>query len=254
MPATLTSILGTDVISTSRSTINTNYQALQTAKADVTSPSLLGVPTSPTGTYQDSSKQVATNEFVQQAISSVTGAATVSTIIPQPISLIDVAVGAPVTTRALTSQSVMAIGLVSIPYKVQASIIAFSSGTTTSTDELDITMYAEDGQSQVFSTTSSTITANGLQVVALPAITTINPGNYYLGVNGNTGGINLQLQWYATADAAASNKVLSMNSSVAGSAVIEGTIPIGGGTPPPTITPSVISFGKERTLFFRINK
>lgn len=71
MTVSLTSILGTDLISTSRTTINNNYDSLNTGKADLTSPSLIGVPNAITGAYQNGSKMVATNEFVQQAISSV---------------------------------------------------------------------------------------------------------------------------------------------------------------------------------------
>src|SRR3990167_7049245 len=71
MPATLTSILAGALISASRAVINTNLDNLNTTKADLTSPSLLGIPIAPTAAYGTNTTQLATTAFAQQVFSSV---------------------------------------------------------------------------------------------------------------------------------------------------------------------------------------
>ena len=82
--STLTSILAGDLISASRSTINTNFDNLNTSKAELTSPSLIGTPLSPTAAYGTVTTQIATTAFVNNANSSVlAGKITISSVLSE---------------------------------------------------------------------------------------------------------------------------------------------------------------------------
>src|SRR3990167_1828148 len=145
MPATLTSILSGDLISASRAVINTNYQNLQTAKADLTSPSLIGVPNAITGAYQNDSKMVATNEFVQQAISSVTSAGNAVTLVPKP------GIGTNetnITNLNLNNSSVMHLGQVLVPLQITVNQLGIYTGTVTTAGSVLVGIYSENGNTK----------------------------------------------------------------------------------------------------------
>lgn len=67
----ITTILGTDLPSDSRTVINDNFTDLDTTKADLASPTFTGTPTAPTQTAGDNSTALATTAYVDSvALSS----------------------------------------------------------------------------------------------------------------------------------------------------------------------------------------
>ena len=60
----ITTILGTDSPSDSRTVINDNFADLDTTKADLASPTFTGTPTAPTQTAGDNSTAIATTAYV----------------------------------------------------------------------------------------------------------------------------------------------------------------------------------------------
>lgn len=117
--STLTSILSTDIISASRSTINDNYNALNVSKAELDSPVFTGAPTLPTGTVAvtqssgDNSTKVATTAFVDGALVSLT-------------NVLHASSGSSTTTSANNLDSIAISGLTGLDnlvvyYNLQAS-------------------------------------------------------------------------------------------------------------------------------------
>ena len=260
----LTSILGSDLISNAPSVLTGNFQNLNQDKVQISSVATNNLvysngtatitPISSIGTLNQilTSQGASLPPLFQDA--NITFPS-VLTMIPNPVSLVDNGGASPVTILAITSQSVMSLGKVVIPFTISASILAFMNGTATVADTLDLSLYSEDGATRIFSVTSSSVgVANSLNIVPLTSLLSINPGIYYLGINGNTAGVNLQINTYDTETTTNYAQLLDIQSSVAGAAVVEGTLIIPAGAPPASFTPSVLTVGQDRTLAFRINK
>src|SRR3990167_614241 len=266
----LTSIISSDLVSAAPSVLTGNFQNINQDKLESNQSSVLaygvitgaatGANTVTSSVLVGSSGQVLTSrgagvfpsfQTVTQVVPSVL------TYIPYSQNFIDpggTSPGAAITS--LTSPSVMAIGKVIFPFQIQASVISFFIGNTTSSVAgFDLTLYAENGQSQVFSTTTSSNmgSGDGIVVAALSSVLAINPGIYYIGINTNAAGSAQPIAFQTEANGANTWNGLLNNPSIVGSAVVEGTLPIGAGTPPSTITPSVITLAEDSTLIFRIN-
>lgn len=242
MPATLTSILGTDLITNSRAVINTNFDNLNTTKADLTSPSLLGIPIAPTAAYQTATTQLATTNFVNQALSSVVSAATQLTTIPIPQG------GVAGTTAVTVLSSVMQIGQVVNPFQITANKITFQvSGSVAAAGSVDLTLYNESGASSVFTVTTSAAIGSSNQIVETALGGVLVPaGNYWIAINANAPtGFNVNT-WSDLVP-------VGYLSSVASKAVTRGTLAIVAGTPPTSITPTAITAAASKTLIFRLD-
>jgi len=231
MPATLTSILGTDIISNSRATINTNYQALQTAKADVTSPSLLGVPTAPTAAYGTDTIQLATTQFVQQANSSVIGSGIIKNYVTKPTGY---STGA-LTQQFVDSTTTQYCGLFTLSSRMIVSSISVVAQTVNVAGTFKIVIYTEDGQTQKISITTASISVGSYteyNTAVSPAVT-LNPGNYYFTIV-PVGTANVGFSSY-TFSVIASNYP-------AGKAVLAGNASIVAATPAATLSPTALVF------------
>jgi hypothetical protein len=149
----------------------------------------------------------------------------------------------------------MLIGQIFIPFRItanQISITTINNGGTSGT--LDITMYSEDGQTQIFSVTTASINAasNVITSTALSAVV-IERGIYYIAINPN-GTANLSTYFYTTS-ATVFGTTLScgLPGNVTSKPVMHGTLTITAGTPPATITPSAITFTDNSTLICRLD-
>lgn len=227
MTVSLTSILGTDLISASRAVINTNLDNLNTGKADLTSPSFLGVPNAPTATYGNSSKQIATTEYVQQSISSVmnSGLTSVLTTVPKPVAGL---AGTPISIQTLGNNQAI-ISLMNIPNPINVSQVALEV-TSVKSGGLKFAMYYEGGQSSVFTTGTEALVTNGTYVCSLASAKLVNPGNYWFAWCDTNNDQNEYRSWIA-------NPIYNQWASVAGKAVLNGTMSILTGTLPASFNP-----------------
>ncbi len=160
------------------------------------------------------------------------------------------------TQVGVGTNTTMLVGQVILTAPIIANKISFpmvSNGGTTGT--LDLTMYSEDGQTQIFSVTTASLNAATSAIVetALSAVT-IPPGIYYIAINPN-GTANIFPYFYTTTAIPWSDGGLGVGlpGSVTSKPVMQGTVTITAGTPPATITPASITEVDTRTLIFRLD-
>lgn len=237
--------------------INANFADLDTTKADLASPTFTGSPVLPTGTTgvtqsaSDNSTKLATTAYVDSAVPTTP---TAVSLIP-PSAIFPIQNSAPSNT-SLSSNTTMYIGQVVIPFKITANKISIVNINNAGTDgTLDITMYSESGQTQIFSVTTASITAsaNVLTTTALSSVV-INPGIYYIGINTN-GTANISTYFYTTTNTVYSQAGLNVGlpGAVTSEPIMQGTLVITAGTPPATITPGSITWADNTTLIFRLD-
>ena|SRR3990167_1151856 len=265
--STLTSILSTDLISTGPSVLTGNFQNINQDKLESNQSSVLayGIITGAASGANKVTSSVLVGTVNQVLTSNGAGVfpsfqtvtqvvPSILTIIPYPVNFIDPGATTPAASFELTNPSTMALGKVMIPYKIQASVFLIMVPGITVSDPLDFTIYAEDGQSQVLSITTASV-QTGLNPTYLSSVISINPGIYYVGVNTNAANGQFTVPMFQTEAPSGANWTMLLNptSSVTGSAIVEGTLPIGAGTPPTTFQPSAISATNNKTMAFRIN-
>lgn len=173
------------------------------------------------------------------------------TVIPASAIGADVNSSAGSIAKNVATNTTMIIGQIVVPYKITANKVSIGVTAAGTTGTLDITMYAEDGQSQIFSVTTASISAAGVVTTALSAVA-INPGIYWIGINTNSTADITLYAWVVNAVAfgtGASNLVGNVTSEP----VMQGTLTITAGTPPSTITPTSITNATNSTAIIRLD-
>ena len=179
------------------------------------------------------------------------GATTALTLIPlSNISGGGTGIG---TSNVLSSNTLMHIGQIIIPFKITVNKVTFRRGPTgASAGTYDISMYSEDGQTQIFSVTSaSAATGNTIYTTAVSAVV-VNPGIYYIAINPNTDASANDLTFW-TIGSEPFSVTEGLPSDVASEPVMQGTLAISAGTPPATITPTSIGEVTNSTLIVRLD-
>lgn len=229
--------------------INANFVDLDTTKADLASPTFTGTPSLPTGTTGvtqssgDNSTKLATTAYADAA-----GAITCVTSIPLPNGS-DFLGG--VTTITINTNTTMYIGQIIIPFKITANKISFSTTAASTPGTLDITMYSESGQTQIFAVTTASIPdAADIIETALSAVV-INPGVYWIAVNPNSTAA-VTVYTYRNNNSGFTG-ASSLTGGVSSDPVLHGTLAISAGIPPATITPTSVTLATNSTLFFRLD-
>jgi len=157
--------------------------------------------------------------------------ATAKTLIPY----MNYPINAAVTTRQLNSNTRLDLGQIVFPMQILANKVSFNVTAVGTAGTIKITLFAEDGQSQVFTVTSGSISATGITTVSLSQETTISAGIYYLAflptstadITVNSYDSNLTPQ--------------TLRDSVSSEPIMEGTLAVTASTVPATITPTSIS-------------
>lgn len=199
------------------------------------------------------SGNVMTSDGTNWTSAAPSGVTTVVTMMPD-CAIHPYQNSAPVAQN-LNTNTTMFIGQVWIPYKITAnkiSIVSINNGGTNGT--LDLTMYSEDGQTQLFSVTTASInaSANVLTTTALSAVV-INPGIYYIAANPNSTA-TISTYFYNTSNAVWGTSLsVGLPGYVSSEPVMQGTLTITAGTPPATIDPTAITFTDTTTLIFRLD-
>lgn len=152
------------------------------------------------------------------------------TLIPQPNMQNTTGASATTTNNGNTTQWVYQF---IIPVKIIVNKISFRTGTVSSAGTYDITIYSEDGQSQLIAVTTASVTSNAVITTAVSAVT-LNPGIYWFGFNCNVNSTQAQILCYT---AGANTGVIALASGVTSEPVISGTMTITGDTPATTFNP-----------------
>lgn len=154
------------------------------------------------------------------------GGGTVLTSMPRPVANTVSA-----STQTANVNTTMYVGMINLPVAITANSISLNISSVGVAGTLDITLYSEDGQSQLFSVTTANIAGGGVVTTALSAVS-ISAGNYYIAINTN-GTADIIFSTYTTQT--------TLRSGVTSEPVLAGTVTITAGTPPATITPSTVT-------------
>jgi len=176
---------------------------------------------------------------------------TISCLTCIPYSAIPVATS--VSEVTVGTNTTAFVGQVIIPFAITANKISFRVATAVTTPgTLDLSLYSEDGQTQIFSVTTASISAtNSIVTTALSAVV-IPAGVYYILVNPNsTASVNTF--FYLHSGTVPFTETEGLPFDIASEPVMEGTLTITAGTPPATFTPSSITGVVNRTLIFRLD-
>ncbi len=175
------------------------------------------------------------------------------TIFPLPNGLwTDPSQSDAIIAKGMATNTIMFVGQVVVPFGITANKITIRGmGNTNTAGTVDLTLYAEDGQSQIFSVTSGTIDAGGQYSTSLSAVS-IPAGVYYLGVNTN-GTADISLGFFATNEPDGGSTGVNNMAVVSSEPTTMGQYTITASTPPATITLSSITYTDVATLFTRLD-
>jgi hypothetical protein len=178
------------------------------------------------------------------------------TFLPVALTLIPKPVGSPVivtgSTDTVVTNTIAWVGLVDIPYAIVANKITIRNDTVNVAGTLDLSLYSEDGQTQIFSVTTATIsTTDALVSTALSAVS-IASGQYYFMVNPN-GTASINFSFWGTDNIGLFSNTQSIETDVSSKPVLQGKLTITAGTPPATLTPSSITEGTRTIIPFRLD-
>lgn len=278
--SSITTINGSDVISTSRTVINTNFSNLNTDKIETsvldTDTTLAAnsdskvatqkavkayIDSGSTGNASETQKGVveeATDAEVTAGTSTgATGAklfitptklatrlATISPSVTSVFSRPDFPSGA-IGLMSCTGNTTGFCGRIVISAPITTQKIFIDIGSHSVSGTVKIGLFSEDGQTRLISVTTATITTTGLVTTAVSS-TSIPAGIYYVVIvpvsTTNTG---------PRTHTFLSGAVLLANPS--SEPVSEGTITVTADTMPTTITPSSITYASSSCCIFRLD-
>lgn len=171
---------------------------------------------------------------------------TALTLIPQPAIGNS---GATIVDAAVSTNTTMIVGQVIIPFKITVNKITVFPQSNPTPGTWDLTMYSEDGQTQLFSVTTGTSATITILTTSVSSVV-LNPGIYYIAINPNGTAAGNFTFW--------ANNIIALTATgliggVTSEPVMSGTVTITAGTPPATITPNSIVAGGNDTLIFRLD-
>lgn len=173
------------------------------------------------------------------------GVAAISTVIPKAY-LWFTSAGNPVNTFNCFVNTTAIVGMVNIPGKITANQILIDPVGVSTAGTYKLALFSEDGQTQLFSVTTATISTAVATVTTLPSVV-INPGNYYIMIL-SQGTASSSFRCWAT-----QGSDTSLFASTGSRAVYEGNLTVTANTIPATITPSAIVYANGQTMIFRLD-
>lgn len=221
--STLTSILATDLVSDSRSTINTNFGNLNTNKVETSTL---------TGSYLTTSTITGSFPTFQQAITSI------GTINTSPGAWFGVA------TIGVSGNTNGFVGLSTLPAAIMANNVTFSVSSVNAGGQYAMGWYNESGQ-KINSMITGSYNTNGQKTENISSVL-LGPGNVYTiivpisSVNGTFRGLSV-----TSAGAP---------SSVTGKNPYAGIIVVSANTLPNSFIPSAIPFGNPSMIAYRLDQ
>jgi hypothetical protein len=156
------------------------------------------------------------------------------------------------TTFGITDNTAQEFTRVVIPFKITVNKITIRPTAASTPGTLDLTLYSEDGQTQLFAVTTASIAGAELTSTAVGAVV-LNPGIYYLGVNPN-GTANVTLAAFQLiTGAAAFSTTLGILGDVASEPDYRGQKAISAGAPLATFDPTSLSDQNHKSIIFRLD-
>lgn len=170
------------------------------------------------------------------------GAATVLTLMP---TCNQVPAGGD-ATKAIVTSTTGHLGQINVTQKIVVNQVTFDVSVAAVAGTAKVVLYSEDGQTQIFSVTTATISGAGVVSTAVSSVT-VNPGIYYLYIMPVSTASFTCYIWGTNTTSRADFTALS------GKAVMEGTLTVTADTPPTTFTPSSITSAALNTLLVRLD-
>lgn len=272
--STLVTINGSDLPTNSRADINNNFNALNTDKMETsvldTDTTLAAnsdskVPTQKAvKAYVDAGGNVNASTtakgIVEEATATELAAGTAAggtsarlyvnpsaitralTVIPTPNGYYN----AVNQLKAISGNTTQFLGQILVPAPITINKVSFQVTTSSVTGTFDVSLYSEDGQTQLFSVTTASVSGTGVVTTAVSSVS-IQPGVYYIGINANS-----------TASATVAAYKLDYNGTaslinVSSEPVTAGTATITADTPATTFTPSSLTAVVDATIAVRFD-
>jgi hypothetical protein len=197
----------------------------------------------------DSNTKVPTQQSVKKYVDDNAGGGySAETILARSVNPFDPSSGDVMVNFTISSNTTLSVGQVEIPFDITAAQFSFYVVAANVAGTLDVTLYAEDGQSQVFAETTTSISGSGMHSHTFSSPVTIPAGIYYLGFNPNSTANIIVYAW--DTDIGFSNL---WSYGVSGKPKLEGTTTITAGTPPATFTPSGLTSAVDKTVITRFD-
>ncbi len=154
------------------------------------------------------------------------------------------------TSTAFNGNTTAFVGRIVIPFKITANKVTIDIGIFSVSGTLKIALFAENGQSQIFSFTTASITATGLVITTLGAATVIPAGIYYIVVV-PVSTVNIRPATWKSVHTF--NVLSSLFNGVTGSPDRSGILTVTADTMPATIDPTSLTTGDDYALVFRLD-
>lgn len=238
--STLTSILGTDLVSSGPSVLNANFASLNSGKPEavggtLTSPSLIGTPTAPTAVPGTSTGQIATTSFVAAATA---GSEMKSYIVQNPFH------GAYTSTNYAANSSISSkINLLVIPANITVNRVSLEVTTVNTAGSLRWGIYSSSG-TQLASILYASITGTGIVTGPLSSVL-LQEGTYYQALTPIEGDFQIR--------STAASVTPALAGSVFGGMRYFGSVSVVGGALPTSFSPSVLAVDALNTINTRLD-
>lgn len=148
------------------------------------------------------------------------------------------------STFNFASNTVAAVWAIVVNEDIIINKLSVNVATHTTNDTLDIALYSQDGQTQLFTITTATVTGTGVVTTAVSAFS-LKAGTYYIAAVQNGVGAFTLDSWTAV--------VSGLNSGVGSEPVLIGTLTVTAGTLPSTITTTSITSSASAAFIVRFD-
>lgn len=204
----------------------------------------ISVPDEAYGSGWNGSVEVPTKNAVYDKIQTLSGTSCLS-IIPLPPAVCSGTTG----TAAVATNTTAYVYQVMIPFSITVNKISIRSEGGVTAGTYDLSLYSEDGQTQIFSVTTASISADGITTTAVSSVV-VPAGMYYFMLNSN-GTASQNFAFYNFIGYfAATNGLLG---DITSEPLLRGTLTITAGTPPATFDPTTLTDTANSAIPFRLD-
>lgn len=171
--------------------------------------------------------------------------------IPQPV----IPTRGDATVKSLTSNTVQSFFQFMLPFSITVNKISIRTGTVGTAGTWDLTIYSENGQTQLIAITTASIAGSNQITTTAVAGVTLTAGLYWMGINPNSTAAS-EFCFYIENANAAFTVTEGLPYDVASEPVLAGQIAIAAGTPVATFVPTTdITQGllQNNAVIFRLD-
>ena len=169
------------------------------------------------------------------------------TLIPRSIVPLKTSNSVAIDTNTVTGNTTMRLSQFIVEHQITVNKLSFYVNGAGVAGTVDVTVYSEDGQTQKIAVTSGTISAGGVQTIAVSAVI-LTPGIYWIAINANSTTNITPGFWSSETD----SKATSLR-SIASEPDVMGTLTITADTPAATFDPTDITAADTSQLYIRLD-